>query len=55
MKYLSKVDDSFEVVSTDSEIPTWHKTILDQRLETKNKDSISWDVVQEEINSKYGL
>ncbi|MDO9256772.1 MAG: hypothetical protein Q7U54_14730 [Bacteroidales bacterium] len=44
-----------EVVSADSEIPAWHKTILDQRLEAKNKDSISWDVVQEEINSKYGL
>lgn len=44
-----------EVVSADNEIPAWHKTILDQRLDNNSKDCISWDVVQEEINTKYGL
>jgi len=49
--FVKKIED----VSSGNEIPIWHKTILDQRLENQSEDSISWDVVQEEINIKYGL
>jgi hypothetical protein len=54
MKCISFVE-KIEVLSDGNEIPVWHKTVLDQRLENSSKDCISWDKVQEEINAKYGL
>jgi hypothetical protein len=54
MKSISFVKN-IEIVSDDIEIPQWHKTILDQRLECKSEDSVSWDDVQKEIKIKYGL
>lgn len=56
MKSLSFVKNVETIESAD--IPDWHKTIIDQRMENyiKNPESYQdWDDVQKEINQKYGL
>ncbi len=56
MKSLSFVKNVEAIESTD--IPEWHKAIIDQRMENYKKNPESyrdWDDVQKEINQKYGL
>lgn len=56
MKSLSFVKNVETVESTD--IPDWHKAIIDQRMENYSKNPESyrdWDDVQKDINQKYGL
>jgi hypothetical protein len=56
MKSLSFVKNVEPFESTD--IPEWHKAVIDQRMEnySKNPESFQdWDDVQKEINQKYGL
>lgn len=56
MKSLSFVKNVEALESTD--IPEWHKAIIDQRMENYNKNPESyrdWEDVQKEINQKYGL
>lgn len=56
MKSLSFVKNVETIESTD--IPDWHKTIIDQRMENYNKNPENyrnWEDVQKEINQKYGL
>jgi len=47
--------NKIEVVSSENEIPSWHKAILDQRIEDKAGDYLNWDAVQKDLNAKYGL
>jgi hypothetical protein len=44
-----------EAVSGEEEIPSWHKAILDQRIEDIAEDCLNWDAVQKDLNAKYGL
>ncbi len=56
MKSLSFVKNVETIESTD--IPEWHKAIIDQRMENYKKNPESyrdWDDMQKEINQKYGL
>jgi hypothetical protein len=56
MKSLSFVKNVETIESTD--IPEWHKAIIDQRMGNYSKNPESyrdWDDVQKEINQKYGL
>ena len=56
MKNLSFVENVEAIESTD--IPEWHKAIIDQRMEDYKKSPDSyrdWDDVQKEIDQKYGL
>ena len=56
MKNLSFVKNIEAIESTD--IPEWHKAIIDQRMENYNKNPESyrdWEDVQKEINQRYGL
>ncbi len=56
MKNLSFVKKIEAIDSTD--IPEWHKAIIDQRMENYKKNPKSyrnWEDVQKEINQKYGL
>ena len=51
VSFVKKIEEISEV----HEIPEWHKTILDQRLESTSDSYLNWDNVQKEIHSKYGL
>lgn len=56
MKNLSFVKNIEAIESTD--IPEWHKAIIDKRMENFKKSPESyrdWEDVQEEIKQKYGL
>lgn len=56
MKSLSFVKNIEAIESTD--IPEWHKAIIDQRIENYKKNPESyrdWDDVRKELNQKYGL
>ena len=56
MKNLSFVQNIETVESKD--IPEWHKTIIDERMENykeKPESYRDWDIVQKEIGQKYGL
>jgi hypothetical protein len=56
MKSLSFVQNIETVESTD--IPEWHKAIIDQRMENykdKPESYRDWEDVQKEIGQKYGL
>lgn len=51
VSFVKKIEE----VSDDNEIPSWHKAILDQRIEDKAGDYLQWDTLQKDINAKYGL
>jgi hypothetical protein len=56
MKSLSFVKEIKNVEGMD--IPEWHKTIIDQRMENYKlhpESYLDWDEVQKEITKKYGL
>ena len=56
MKSLSFVKKIESVENTD--IPEWHKTIIDQRMENYKNNPESyreWEDVKKEIDTKYGL
>jgi uncharacterized protein YxeA len=56
MKSLSFVKNIEAIESTD--IPEWHKAIIDHRMENYMKNPKSyrnWEDVQKEINQKHGL
>ena len=56
LQSLSFVKNIQTIEQTD--IPEWHKSILDERINnyTNNPDSFkSWEDVQKEISQKYGL
>lgn len=56
MKNISFVKNVETTENTD--IPEWHKTIIDRRMENykKNPESFrDWEDLQKEINQKYGL
>ena len=56
MKSISFVENVEPIEGSD--IPEWHKAVIDQRMENygKNPESFrDWDDVQKEINQKYGL
>jgi hypothetical protein len=47
VSFVKKIED----VSDDVEIPQWHKAVLDQRIEEKAEDYLTWDAVQKYIHS----
>jgi hypothetical protein len=56
MRNLSFVENVETTESTD--IPEWHKAIIDQRMENYRKDPDSyrsWESIQKEINHTLGL
>jgi hypothetical protein len=56
MKSLSFVENVETIDNSD--IPEWHKAIIDQRMENYVNEPDScrdWGIVQKEINQKYGL
>jgi hypothetical protein len=56
MESLSFVENIETIDCTN--IPEWHKSIIDQRMENyrKNPDNYDdWDEVQKELAQKYGL
>ncbi|MFY0482423.1 addiction module protein [Flavobacterium sp. PLA-1-15] len=59
LKDWETIKNSFpDIEEITDDIPTWHKEILDQRLENIQKypeNITTWDTVQEEIKKKYRL
>jgi hypothetical protein len=57
MKNLSFVEN-VEAIDANTDIPEWHKVIIDQRMENYRKNPESyrgWEDVQKEINQGYSL
>lgn len=57
-QYLKEKYKGIEKEEKNSDIPQWHKDIIDQRMDNYKKNPESyrdWDDLQKEINQKYGL